>query len=106
MSPLRGDVMGPTRFDRLSTRFAAAGRLSRRQMLATGGAGLAATGLLATTRRTTAQESTPAATPAPFPSDPHPSANTATTHPEFLFTQSFDAGTWTPKTGADGVYTL
>jgi hypothetical protein len=91
--------MDPTRIDRLGTRFAS--RSSRRQALATSGATLAAAGLL-TSRRTSAQD----ATPAPFPSDPHPSADAAGTDPEFLFTQTFDSGTWAPKDEAAGTYTL
>jgi hypothetical protein len=49
--------MDPARFDRLSKVFAL--RRSRRQALATGGAGLAATGLLANIRSTTAHDATP-----------------------------------------------
>ena len=94
--------MDPTRFDRLSKRFSA--RHTRRQALATG-VGLAATGLLAG-RHASAQDATPAATPAPYPADPHPSADYARTKSEYLFVQPFDAGTWTPKAGADGSYTL
>jgi hypothetical protein len=92
--------MDPARFDRLSKLFAT--RRTRRQALASGGAGLAATGLLANIRPTTAQD----ATPAPFPSDPHPSADTAGMHPEFLFVQTFDAGSWAPKPGEDGTFIL
>lgn len=96
--------MGPARFDRLSSAFAL--RRSRRQALAAGGAGLAATGLLTGIRATAAQDATPAALPAAFPSDPHPSADSAMTHPEYLFVQPFDAGTWAPKPGEEGVYLL
>jgi hypothetical protein len=96
--------MDPARFDRLSKVFAL--RRSRRQALATGGAGLAATGLLANIRSTTAHEAPPPATPAPFPSDPHPSADSAFTHPEYLFVQPFDAGTWAPKPGQEGTFIL
>ncbi len=92
--------MDPARFDRLSKLLAT--RLSRRRALAAGGAGLAATGLLTSIRPTSAQD----ATPAPFPSDPHPSADGANTHPEFLFVQPFDAGTWEPKAGEEGTYLL
>ena len=93
--------MDSRRFDAFAQRLALRG--SRRTALK-GGAALAATGLLAT-RGTSAQDATPAATPT-LPADPHPSADDARTHPEFLFVQSFDGGTWTPKAGADGVYTL
>ena len=94
--------MDPTRFDRLSKRFAT--RRTRRQALVTG-VGLAATGLVARTHRSAAQDATPVATPA-FPADPHPSADHAATHPEYLFVQPFDGGTWAPKPGAEGVYLL
>jgi hypothetical protein len=92
--------MDPARFDRLSKLLAT--RRSRRQALATGGAGLAATGLLAGIRPATAQD----ATPAPFPSDPHPGADTAGTHPEYLFVQTFDAGSWEAKAGEEGTFVL
>jgi hypothetical protein len=45
------------------------------------------------------------ATPA-LPTDPHPSADSARTLPEYLFVQPFEGGTWTPKAGADGAFTL
>ena len=93
--------MDPIRFDRLSKRFAT--RHTRRQALATG-VGLAAAGLF-TTRLTSAQDATPAATPV-FPSDPHPSADGVVTHPEYLFVQPFDGGTWAPKAGEDGTFVL
>ena len=66
--------------------------------------GLAAAGLF-TTRLTSAQDATPAATPV-FPSDPHPSADGVVTHPEYLFVQPFDGGTWAPKAGEDGTFVL
>jgi len=96
--------MNPTHFDRIARRFAEH-RLSRRQALASG-VGLAVGQLVSTRTNTFAQEATPAASPAPIPNDPHPSADTAGTHSEFLFTQSFDAGTWIPKSEANGAYTL
>ncbi len=98
--------MDASRFDTITKVFAAR-RLSRRQALAQGAAGLTA-GALATTGLGTAhgQEATPGATPAVDPNDPHPSADTAGAHPEFLFVQPFDAGTWAPKPGADGTFTL
>ncbi len=85
--------MDATRFDSI-TRFFASRRLSRRQALATGGAGLAAgiagaAGLAATT----AQEATPTVLPAEEKT-------------EFLFVQSFQSGTVAPKDGEAGTYTL
>jgi hypothetical protein len=94
--------MDPTRFDTITKRFAT--RRTRRQALATG-VSLAATGLLAKPRLTMAQDATPAATSA-LPANPHPSADAATTRPEYLFVQTFDTGTWTPNVGESGVYTL
>jgi hypothetical protein len=88
-----------TRFDRLGKLFAER-RLSRR------------TALSATSRTAmgigpaTAQEATPVATPASYPDDPHPSADTAQASPEFLFVQPFDSGTWAPLDAAAGTYTL
>jgi hypothetical protein len=96
-------TMNPTFFDSLSRRFATR-RMSRRTALATG-VGLVTTGLLSTSRAS-AQDATPSASPAPFPADPHPSADSAKTHVEYLFVQPFDGGTWTPKPGADGVFML
>ena len=87
--------MDPTRFDRITKLFAAR-RLSRRQALATGGAGLAA-GIAGAVGRatTTAQDATPAATPA-----------AADAAPSFLFVQTFGAGSLAPKTGEEGMLTL
>jgi hypothetical protein len=96
--------MESSTFDRLTRSFAS--RLSRRRALAAGGAALSAGLLTADRVPTAAQEATPAATPGSFPGDPHPSTDTARTHPEFLFEQTFDAGTWAPKPGEDGTYTL
>jgi hypothetical protein len=97
--------MDTTRFDRISRLFADR-RLSRRAALQQGAAGIAAAGLAAGLRTAAAQDATPTASPAPFPADPHPSADGATTHPEYLFVQPFDGGTWAPKPGADGVFVL
>lgn len=96
--------MNSAHFDRIARRLAEH-RLSRRQALV-GGTGLAVGQLVSTRIATFAQEATPSASPASLPDDPHPSADTAGTHPEFLFTQSFNGGTWVPKSGASGVYTL
>lgn len=94
--------MNPMRVDALS-RLLAERRLSRRQAMQQGAGALAA-GTFATSglAHAAAQE----ATPAPFPSDPHPGADTTGTHPEFLFTQPFDAGAWEPKPGESGTYLL
>jgi hypothetical protein len=94
--------MDPTRFDRLSKVFAT--RRTRRQAFAVGGAGLVAG--VAALQHGTAQDATPLPVPAGTPTDPHPSADGAGTDPEYLFVQPFDAGTWAPKAGVDGVYTL
>jgi hypothetical protein len=92
--------MDANRFDTISKLFA--DRKTRRAAI-TGGIGLAAT---AVAGRALAQDGTPVATPALDPNDPHPSADSAKAKTEFLFVQPFDAGTWAPKAGEDGVYTL
>ena len=93
--------METNRFDTISRLFAS--RTSRRHAVA-GGLGLAAASIGG---RVLAQDATPqVATPAVDPDDPHPSADDAKSDPEFLFVQPFDSGTWAPKTGEDGVYTL
>ncbi len=98
--------MDPTRLDRLATFFADR-RLSRRQAVRQGSAGLAAAGVAALgLRGAAAQDATPVATPTVDPTDPHPSADTAGTHPEYLFVQPFDGGAWAPKAGDEGTYTL
>jgi hypothetical protein len=91
--------MVPTRLDRLATFFAAR-RLSRRQALVQGSAGLAAgtlaaTGLRAAAGVGAAQDATPAAR-----------AGKGEHDPAFLFVQSFQSGTIAPKEGADETYTL
>ena len=75
-------------------------RTTRRSAIAGGMVGIAAG--IATRRHAAAQDATPVA----FPDDPHPSAGTDPTGTEFLFTQSFQSGTWAPKAGEEGVYTL
>ncbi len=82
--------MDATRIDAIARLFAAR-RLSRRQALAGGGAGLAAGALAATTR---AQEATPG---------PAAGAGAKTA---FLFVQSFQSGSFAPKDGAEDAYTL
>ncbi len=90
--------MDGNRFDALTRTFA--GRLSRRRAVGLGAAGLAAAaagagGLAAAA----AQDATPGTgTPAAVPSPGQ--------HPEFLFVQIAEGGTWAPKAGEDGVYTL
>jgi hypothetical protein len=90
-----GDIaMDASRFDSVSKLFARR-RLSRRQTLRQGAAGLAA-GVLATglARKGSAQD----ATPAP--------ADATGQNTQFLFVQSFQQGRIAPKEGADGTYTL
>src|SRR5262245_57052486 len=87
--------MDSSRFDTIAKLFADR-RLSRRQALAGGAAGLAAGALAAAGLggAARAQEATPA-----------PAAGAADTG-ETLFVQSFASGTAAPKTGAAGTYTL
>lgn len=93
--------MNANRFDTIS-KLLASGR-TRRSAIA-GGVGLATAGVVS---RAAAQDGTPeVATPVVDPNDPHPSADEAQSGPELLFVQAFDAGTWAPKDGEDGVYTL
>lgn len=86
--------MDPTRFDSIARLFAS--RTSRRAALATS-AGLVSASI---GRRVFAQSTsaTPPVIAAP-PGTPPRSAS-------FLFVQPFESGTWAPKTGEDGVYTL
>lgn len=88
--------MNHDRFDTISRLFAGR-RLSRGQAVR-GLGGLAAEGAAGLMGRyVAAQETTPVASP-------------VTTGPgfgqEFLFVQTFEGGTWTPKPGQDEVYTL
>jgi hypothetical protein len=87
--------MDPNRFDSLSRLFAGR-RLSRRQAMITGGAAVAATGLVTAGLSTAAaaQEATPDVTTGDG------------TEPEFLFVQSFQAGSIAAKEGEEGRYTL
>jgi len=84
--------MEPVHFDRIARQFA--GRLSRRQVLTTGGAGLAAGVLAAGIRSASAQDATPDA------------AAEGTSAPAMLFVQTYQSGTITPTEGVDGRYTL
>jgi hypothetical protein len=95
--------MDSNRFDTITRLFA--DRRSRRTALKAGGASLAAAALLPFAAR--AQDAKPQGTPlAADDFEPHPSADTAKADPEFLFVQPFTNGTWAPKDGADGSYTL
>lgn len=88
--------MNPTRFDRVSQLFAER-RMSRRQALATGTAGLAAAGLAtAGLPSAIAQEAPPVASPEP----------TAGEKVTYLFVQSFQSGSIAPAAGQDGRYTV
>jgi hypothetical protein len=83
-----------TRFDEIARSFSER-RLSRRETLARGGAGLAAAGLgVAGLTSARAQE----ATPAP--------ADASGEKTEFLFVQSFQSGNIVPKGGEAGTWTL
>jgi hypothetical protein len=89
--------MGATRFDRISKAFATR-RLSRRQTLATGAAGLAAGALAGGVDRAgVAQEATSTSDLLP-PNAEH--------GPTMLFLQTYEFGTITPIEGIDGRYTL
>lgn len=91
--------MDPSRLDRIARLFAT--RTTRRIALAGGGAGLASMALAPAASAVQGD----AATPAPFPADPHPSADEAD-GPEMLFVQPFNGGTWLPAEGGDGLFTL
>jgi hypothetical protein len=86
--------MNNSRFDGIAKHFANR-RISRRQVLAQGGAGVAAGALAATgLSSATAQDATPTTAP------------DASHGPTMLFLQSFQSGSIAPKDGADGTYTL
>lgn len=87
--------MNPKAFDRIGKLFAER-KLSRRQALATGGAGLAG-GTLATFAPAAAQDATPAM------EETEPWDDEKTT---YLFVQSFQTGTITPTEGTEGRYTV
>lgn len=88
--------MHANRFDRLTRTLAT--NLTRRQALRGAGAGLVAA---AASRVGTglAQEASPVASPAS-------SASAEDDQTSFMFVQTFGGGTWTPKEGEDGLYTL
>lgn len=82
--------MDSNRFDQLTRTVSA--KLSRRQALAGGVAGLSAFALTGRSLPAFAQDATPAAT--------------ASEHPAFMFVQLADSGNWVPKPDEDGVYLL
>lgn len=93
--------MDTNRFDAL-TRLFADRRLSRRQMLARSGKGVAAAGMAATgfAANSFAQEATPAAPAAtPVPAD-------GQQFPKMLFLQSYQSGSIVPKADEAGTWTL
>src|SRR5688500_2632610 len=87
--------MDASRFDAVSKLFARR-RMSRRQALKQGGAGLAAAGLTAAGLTAAAAQE---ATPEPATTDAEPETPT-------LFVQSFQSGTIAPTEGAEGRYTV
>jgi hypothetical protein len=89
--------MNATRFDRIAALFAER-RLSRRKAIRQGGAGLAAGALMTAALSVpvaVAQDSAPAAGPAKSENDP-----------SFMFVQSFQSGSFAPKSSNDGTFTL
>src|SRR5688500_6243795 len=87
--------MDASRFDAVSKLFARR-RMSRRQALKQGGAGLAAAGLTAAGLTAAAAQE---ATPEPATTDAEPETPT-------LFVQSFQSGTIAPTEGTEGRYTV
>jgi hypothetical protein len=92
--------MDANRFDSVS-KFFAERRISRRQAMIQGGAGLAAAGIAATglSKTSFAQDATPAA-------DADANAEVGATGPKMLFLQSYQSGTITPKEGDDSRFIL
>ncbi len=85
--------MDSSSFDRFTMSLGT--RLTRRNALASGVAGLSAAALLSRLPGASAQDATPLASPV-----------AETSHPAFLFVQLADSGTWMPKPDEDGVYLL
>jgi hypothetical protein len=87
-----------SRFDNLS-KFFAERRISRRQAMIQGGAGIAVAGIAAAglTRASGAQDATPAAGASP---------EAGGTGPKMLFLQTYQSGTISPKEGDEGRYIL
>ena len=85
--------MDAHRFDALTR--ALSGRLSRRRAVRRGVGGLAASLSAVGVRHGAAHEATPAVSP-----------EEAVENRAFLFVQTFESGTFAPKAGEDGVYTL
>lgn len=91
--------MNPERFDRVATRFAEL-RSTRRAALMRGGAGIAGVSIAAAgIGSIRAQDATPEAVESVYPNAGHEGT-------EFLFVQSFEGGTYTPKDGEAGVFQL
>jgi hypothetical protein len=99
-----GGSMNAEDFDRVTTRFAEL-RLSRRNALARGGAGIAGATLAAAgVASIRAEDATPEAGQAtPQAESVHPNAGQE--NPEFLFVQAFEGGTYTP-TDEEGLFKL
>ncbi|HEV2527138.1 MAG TPA: hypothetical protein VGT61_01640, partial [Thermomicrobiales bacterium] len=93
--------MDASRFDAVFRIFGQR-RLSRRSALASG----AALGAAALATAATAQDATPPGDMGTPDAMGTPGASDAATRTEFLFVQSFQAGSIEPKEGVDGRYTL
>ena len=96
------------RFDQIAKLFAA--RRTRRAAISTGVGLAAAATLTPHLGHVAAQDATPSASDAEVPevktsTTPHPSAD-APAKSEYLFVQPFSAGTWKPKDGEAGTFTL
>jgi hypothetical protein len=93
--------MDPIRFDTITRLFA-----NRRTRRATTGGTLGLVAAVAS-GRALGQNATPdTATQATGPAGAHPEGIHARPDTEFLFAQAFTGGTWAPKEGENGAYTL
>ncbi len=95
-------------FDRIAKLVAT--RHTRRATVGSGVGLAAAAALSSPLGRLAAQEATPENAASEVPerkvsTEPHPNADIPA-DPEYLFVQPFASGTWTPKPGEDGVFTL
>jgi len=99
-----GMAMDTKRFDQITKLFAA--RRTRRAAISST-AGLAATAAIAPRLgHVSAQEATPTgADEVTISTEPHPGAGIPS-KPTFLFVQPFEGGTWAPKPGENGVFSL